>query len=83
MLNNISFQDHYTWCQAYLQFVVLQGKFLRPIMGPLPVPGFLQNIVFRQITKKVDAQAKAQGRDSVLLQDFQTSDGSPSSERVQ
>ena len=43
----------------------------------------LQNIVFRQITKKVDAQAKSQGRDSVLLQDFQPSDGNPSSERVQ
>lgn len=57
----IMMEDHYTWCQAYLQFVLLQGKYLRPIMSPLPVPGFLQNIVFRQITKRVDAQAKAQG----------------------
>ena len=67
MLNNSSFQDHYTWCQAYLQFVILQGKYLRPIMSPLPVPGILQNIVFRQIIKKVDTQAKAQGHNSVLL----------------
>ena len=30
-------------------------------MGPLPVPGFLQNLVFKQMCKKVDGQAKAQG----------------------
>jgi glutathione S-transferase len=41
--------------------VHLGGKHMKAILPPFPVPGFLQGFVFKQFSKTVGNQSKAQG----------------------
>ena len=38
-----------------------KGKYMKQVLPPLPVPGFLQNFAFGQLSKRLLGQAHAQG----------------------